>query len=931
MVIEMISNHSSQRNRQPRPTLIVGLGGTGHRIAVNLKSLVWQSWPIGQIENRVRFLVFDTAQEELVINRNGRTVKLEPGNEFFDIGQTPIEKIKRNLAQQPAIEARLGGTINSLSPTVLRNGAKQLRPLGLLAFLWRYTEIEEQLRGAIWSLAGRQTEQQDSQEGINVFIANSLVGGTGSSTFLDTAYVVRELFDELGTLADFCYITGVGVLPRAFHGINGPNLVPNAVASLKELNHCMMRGSFKVRYPNGRIITTAQPPFNMYYLVDGVDERGHTWHGPNEVCRLAAEAIFLQMGSQVGQKHENDFDNLDDVLIRQTEDGDGTFFGSFGLASLVFPGPSIARACAARQAQQLIQHGLLVQPQSALTDSKPVNQLVEDFLNSANLASVSLAEQLACDDQGLPLTVELGVPGWVNRLAKQAIPGELIRYVNDYDQARLSTDFRRWLSQNESQLTAAGINFLLVQLTRLVHQAGLRVAEAWLIELSSRLEKIAGQLNTGQVERESQQMALSQELGHLELAFLQAGESGFLGRGRRIAQAQHTYLTTAQNLFEIRWEMQVTASSLKVLHQIIRQVQDQLAACRAATNRLLAVQRNLAVTAIDYADGFSLEGVTSRSLVSESLLEMLFAHYAPPINDSLATLFNQTKSPLDWHNIAPAQIEAEILTACQPAFGELVAMNVEQVVALQTDNVPPESYYTWLMEQATPSWNLDRTRLPDGGAALQQVAVLGVPDEDNSLYQRHAKTLVSTADPTRITAFVARIGAAYTAIQQWDSYLAIYDQARGQLPLHILPQFQSDNTRARQTFALGTLFGFIKNQGAYFYYTPVDRLDKPIKLGQGIANSLQTFAGRDSLVQETRERVEQIVASRGIEAVLRNLSQYYEANSNNGRFPADDLVLELKRLVRAYADELRQINQFTPTQIWPGGDELATLNQAGGE
>jgi hypothetical protein len=227
------------------------------------------------------------------------------------------------------------------------------------------------------------------------------------------------------------------------------------------------------------------------------------------------------------------------------------------------------------------------------------------------------------------------------------------------------------------------------------------------------------------------------------------------------------------------------------------------------------------------------------------------------------------------------------------------------------------------MSQATPSWNLDRTRLSDGGAALQRLEVLGVPDETGSLYRRHARTLVSTGDAARLTAFVAHIGAAHTAIQQWDGYLATYHQARGHVPLHILPHFQADNERARQTFALGSIFGFINSQGAYFYYNPADPLARPVKLAQGLANSLQVFTSKDGLVQETRERLEQVVASRGIEAILRTLTKYYD--TPNGRYPADELVLELKRLVRAYADELRQIHQFTPAQSWGSESEAEPI------
>lgn len=902
-----------------RPTLVIGLGGTGHRIVVWLKALLLQIVGRERIAGRVKFLVFDTAEEVLIVNHGPEPVSLEPGSEFIDIGQTPVAKIKRNLDHQAAIRKRLGSVIASLPPVVLRNGAKQLRPLGLLALLWRFGEVAARLRDAIWELAGRQQDEGRAAQGVNVIIANSLVGGTGSSTFLDVAHLVRDLFDELGSLGDFCYITGVGVLPRAFHGVQGPNLVPNAVASLKELNHCMMEGNFSAYYPSGRTIATTQPPFNVYYLVDGIDERGHTWSGPDDVCRLAAEAIFLQMGTQVGQKQENDFDNLDDVLVQQTAEGDGTFYGSFGLASLVFPGSLVARACAARQAVRVIEEGLLAPP-----NVQACQDLAEDCWEAASLEPAHLADKLARDDQGLPLTVDLPIPGWADRLPSHSLPGELARYVRDYERARLETDFKGWLSQNEGRLATAGEQILIDRLTRLAWEAGLQAAEVYFNSILTRLEETADRLSAGQAERERQLETLDRDLTHQEHAFLQAGEGSFLGRGRRVARAQGAYVAAAQRRFSLGWQVQVIASALVVLNHLHRVARDALSACRAVQSRLKSAQRLLAAVGAAFDDTITLAGVTTHTLADEDLVAGLFEEHAPPAFDSLVSLRHAgaggADSPLDWHAAPPDQLQAILLAACQPAFEKIAAMSVEDALALRTDEASPESIYRWLLDQATPSWNLERTRLPDGGAGLLRLEVLGVPDETSSLFRRYARNLVSTGDRSRLTAFVARIGAPHTALQQWESYLATYDQVRGRTPLHILPQFQADNERARQAFALGSIFRFITSEGSHFYYVPADHLAPPVKLAQGLAKALQAFIQHDGLVRETWDRVEQVVAGRGVEAILRTLAGYYQRG--DGREPADDLVLELKRLVRAYAEELRQIHQFNPG-VWPPDDGTA--------
>ena len=132
----------------------------------------------------------------------------------------------------------------------------------------------------------------------------------------------------------------------------------------------MTRNDFCAAYPNGRVIEPTSSPFNLYYVIDGVDERGRVWPGINAVCRLAARSLYLQMGSQVGRKGENDFDNLDEVLSG-TDDHAGTFLGSVGLSVCQFNAAVAHDLCARRQAVRLIREGWL-RPENSKLSGKTI-------------------------------------------------------------------------------------------------------------------------------------------------------------------------------------------------------------------------------------------------------------------------------------------------------------------------------------------------------------------------------------------------------------------------------------------------------------------------------------------------------------------------------------------------------------------------------
>jgi len=894
-----------------RPTLVLGLGGTGHRIVAHLKARLVRAYgaiPTG----RIRLLAFDTADDVITVPLFGRPVGLEPDRELFHVGHTPVPNIVRNIDRQPAIAARLP-CIQSIRPVAMRAGAKQLRPLGLLALLWRFDQVERRISDAIWELAGKDllSRQAGTAQGINAFICNSLVGGTGSGMFLDIAYLVQAIFAELGSLGDFCYVTGVGVLPQAFRGIEGPNLIPNTVAALKELGHCMQRGGFSCQYPNGRVISAPQAPFNLYYLIDGVDEQGYTWQGMNDLCAMIAGGLFLQIGSQLGRKGENDFDNLDSVLAQETAEGEGTYCGSFGIASLSFPAGEVAAWCAARLASAMIAQGLL-RP----ADGERAEEVAQTWERAQAVDVSTVLRELAQDDEGVPFAVELRPPSWLRQARDAHAAQELVRHVQDYRRVRVQGDFSAWMKAN----SAAMQERLGQALVRAVDGAlanpewGLNGTLALIDALDRRLEALERGLEARRAIAEGERGRSALDMQEQEEALRRATASTSLFRGRAIALARTRYVEAAGCALNHVLDCLLAETGLALVVRLRRDLAGQAQTWDGLRTRLVAAHRLLVEEERRLLASSQREQVGRIGLAQAEYCHALYAQHAPSPQEALAGLLGNT-APGEWVDLDAENLAAKLRTRAAHFFRAIAGMSVEDVLRIRTAEISPQAYRERLFRLAAPSWNLDLARLHDGGAQLRTIQVMGVPDEGNTTLATDAPALVSTYDPTTVTAFLATIGAPHTALQQYTCYERQYEVARRSQPLHVLPQFQVEDEQARLSFALAAVFGMIFSRGFYYYYRPQDPLDPPLKLGNGLGNSIHHFAQADTLTREVMARVEHHIEQIGTAQALSILADYYSRDDDDGdgSTTIDQLVADLRKRVRAYAAELQQTQRVMGT------------------
>lgn len=437
-----------------QPCLVVGTGGIGHRIVLALKALLVDIF--GSVPAGIRLLVFDIDDENLSMRVGNRLVALEREVELFCLGPVPVARIKRNLDNLPTIRDRLP-CLRDLPPMAAVWAGKQLRPLGQLAFQWRFPRIHGLIRDAIWTLAGRDQRGDedlvvDPSRGLKVIQVGSNCGGTNAGMFIDLGCLLRNELEGLGTLGDACTIIGVGMLPGAFRGIIGPNLVPNTVASLMELEWATMDGDLSLTYRDGTVVKPARPPFDMYLLVDAVDEGGRVWISRDDLCRMVARAILVLAATSLGEQQEGELDNLDEVLSQGTPDGHGTFFGSLGLATLEFPAETIVEFFSARHAQAVIAEGLLRPADPRVPEDDAVA-----WLQAQNLSADALVAELARDKDGLPMAVVVQVPASLRRLPDHQIPQEAIQFVQAYTRLRLDGDYRAWARNNAEALADGAV------------------------------------------------------------------------------------------------------------------------------------------------------------------------------------------------------------------------------------------------------------------------------------------------------------------------------------------------------------------------------------------------------------------------------------------------------------------------------------------
>lgn len=335
-------------------SLIVGVGGTGHGIMLDIRKRLVEKYGALDKLPIVSFLLLDT--DQAIFGKNpdyDDAVNLDNADKIHT-SVHGVDALRKNLREHPHLR-------NWLDPRVLTGdidqGAGAVRARGRLAYFWNYSQIARRLEEQMLQItkdASKETAIRNGLqvgEGITVYIVGSLLGGTGSGMFLDLAYTIRNKFKQQRMLET----VGMFSIPPNSEAVAVDNR-PNAYAALMELNHYTdPTTSFTAQYQADiPPMEDSDPPFRYTYLADTSSPAAQL-DSVKDLVEMIGHSIFLDLTSEFQRQKKSNRNNFDQFLI--TSDGLGcpqNYLG-FGLSAIQFPKDKVMAACANRLAGDIVR------------------------------------------------------------------------------------------------------------------------------------------------------------------------------------------------------------------------------------------------------------------------------------------------------------------------------------------------------------------------------------------------------------------------------------------------------------------------------------------------------------------------------------------------------------------------------------------------
>ncbi len=323
------------------PTLVLGLGGTGKKVLVELKSMCLSS----EVScDNLKLLAIDTDPSYEIARSGDKDIVLEEVISMDNLDY--LSFVETQYDSHPEINSWLSlEIVDRISMgTFYKINTEGDRQIGRLALFMSLNDEEKKLGESLKIVLDDLTEKVQKGMYLNVVIITSSGGGTGSAIFVDMAYIIREILKGIGKNIN---IIGIVFLPEPFrYRANLGDLHANTWASLKEVDYFM---STVPRLKKYRTIEYYDPdestrfkilevnsrprPFDQVYLVSDHLESGRVIVGMDSVVKNVVKFIITVLNDSVNTKLISS-----SSYVKAMKNYDlRTIYSGFGVASVYIP------------------------------------------------------------------------------------------------------------------------------------------------------------------------------------------------------------------------------------------------------------------------------------------------------------------------------------------------------------------------------------------------------------------------------------------------------------------------------------------------------------------------------------------------------------------------------------------------------------------
>lgn len=907
-----------------RPTVVIGLGGTGHGTVLKLKKRFVDTY--GSVPPIIRFLTIDTTENAEAAAQP--TIK-------SDVQLDPHEQYVIQVTNPASLVGGANEHIDEWWPreipvSAIIAGAGQVRARGRLALFARAGDVIGKIRQAVDDVRNIRNQKQmyidqfqvSTRAGVEVHIVSSLAGGTGSGLFLDVAFIARDVIGNDET-SNF---TGVLLLPRVFTRYAGTHLVKsNAYGALKEIEYLSgLKGGFQVNYGTRRIDVT-RPPFDLIYLIDSINEQGRTVMEQNDLLGLIADGLYVQIGSQIGADSSNAVDNIKmQISTTGLVKGRSPQYCSFGVASLVLPSFD---ALLYEDAKRLVNDELLG---GVVTDTEMEDE-VQRFIDQNRLREDStdqVIEFLSQREGG----GQLRVPMTLGQLKFDAKALTNIKSLHVSHRSKAERSIAQTIGANFTRLRDDSVQAITTWWESAVNRVhGFTRAERFFEKLQAKLEWYQNMMEAEARDERAKLRALVFKSAEEQI---QEAMKAFFNRENRVRNACDVYrgmVDRETDLIVLIARLEKAAELYSALHA---HTQSILNSCYRIRENANAARKQFEQ---QYLDVTSSRGV---SRLFEHVLAFEPGDTRPAITggEFVKWYTDENGSLSQWAGMRAPDVHREIEEFVRRRYAPLTSLSVEDVLRRCSPEMITQELKR-LDNLGVPLWRFDLGRIPViNQTIINEFYHYGVTDAETTVLKEakyeagvpkgSAKpSMVSTRDERRILLFKVKTGVPLFALHEIEDMERAYTDPNKVVSNHIdrrwhdLPNLipRTSDVDSLRWFAIAQApqpFGLIQRVGTWYSMkskTGKRTDDNMVRLGQGRLPAYSAFEKNRELVQEAQDTIDAIVTREGRAAIVKVLTDYVAALTQQTASTSVDAVVreQVENEIHAIEDYVRKIQSLS--------------------